>query len=69
MDIRQLQDKIGGLELQCLNHNNMDVRHQWAVIAEGYMINDKCVWSQIDDETTLHSAIADAERILNNTHQ
>jgi len=69
MDIKQLQDRIGGLELQCLNHKSMEVRHQWSTISEGYMTNGRCVWSQIDDEVTLHSAIADAERILNTSHQ
>lgn len=62
--IKQLQDRIGGLDLQCLNHHSMDIRHQWSDMSNGYMTEGRAVWSQVEDEAVLNSAIADAERLL-----
>lgn len=67
MDIKQLQDRVGALELRCFNHSNSDVRHQWATLADGYMVNGLALWSEIDDEKTLSEAIAKAEQLLDST--
>lgn len=66
-NIQQLQEKISSLELRCLNHSDGDVRHQWAIIADGYMTNGRALWREIDDEKTLNEAIAKAEQLLGST--
>ncbi len=62
--IKELQNKINTLELRCRNSRSESVRHQWAIIHDEYMTEERVLWSEIHEEATLNEAIARAEELL-----
>lgn len=63
-NIKELQDKVTGLDMQLLNHSNADKRHEWAVTADSILGDERVLWREVEDEEDLNKAIASAEQLL-----
>jgi len=63
-NLKQLQNKMNSLELECLNHTSSDVRYKWGEFSDEHASQGRLLWSEVNDEQTLMSAIAQAEQLL-----
>lgn len=63
-NLKQLQNRMYSLELQCMNHPNPEVRYKWGDLSEEHSSKGLFLWSEVNDESVLTDAIANAEQLL-----